>query len=303
MLDDREENIFLSRWLNNELTDEELADFKADPEYKHYQKLVTATDTLELTSYNMDTALHTIKSSKKTVAKSPKVIKLWSFAAIAASIAILIGVFMWHPQENFTTVVGQQMAVKLPDGSEMMLNATSTASFDKKDWENNRTVTLEGEAYFKVKKGSTFTVVTPQGEVRVLGTQFTVQAYPTLFEAICYEGKVQVSNRNQQTILTAGNAYRNINDQIIEQWDVLDTTPSWIHQASTFRSIPVQYVFDTLEKQYHITIDAKQLDSDLRYTGTFPNNALDIALKTVCSTLGMQYTISADGKTVVVEKQ
>jgi transmembrane sensor len=42
------------------------------------------------------------------------------------------------------------------------------------DWSKERTLSLEGEAFFEVQKGSKFSVVTSDGIVEVLGTSFDV---------------------------------------------------------------------------------------------------------------------------------
>jgi len=63
----------------------------------------------------------------------------------------------------------------------VVLNSKSTISFNKTDWKNNRQLTLDGEAYFKVEKGSTFTVNTNNGSVTVLGTQFNVNSTRRFF--------------------------------------------------------------------------------------------------------------------------
>ncbi|WP_378176651.1 FecR family protein [Aquimarina sp. SS2-1] len=303
MLDDKKDDIFLARWINEELSPEELREFQTHPEYDHYKKIKEGADALDLTEYDIDTALHQIKSNRSTtIEKNTKpVMKLWPYVAAAASVALIFGLFFFKSDNTFSTSYGEQLAVTLPDGSEMILNAKSEAGFDKDDWNNNRSISLNGEAYFKVKKGSTFTVTTTHGDVSVLGTEFNVQSNDSFFEAVCYEGKVSVSSGQENTILTAGKGFRKIARTASEQWTFEALEPSWINQTSSFRSIPLRFVFAELEDQYNININAKGIDTNIIYTGTFPNNDIDVALKTVFSTLGLQYQLLQDGKTVVVE--
>ncbi|MDH7444268.1 FecR family protein [Aquimarina sp. 2201CG14-23] len=303
MLENKKDDIFLSRWINGELSPEELNEFQSHPEYEYYAKIMAGADALDLAEYDMNTALANIKSNRNTtsVNKSKPVIKLWPYAAVAASIVVILGLFLFSSDDSFTTNYGEQLAVTLPDGSEMILNAKSEASFDKKNWNTDRTVLLNGEAYFKVKKGSKFTVTTENGNVSVLGTEFNVQSQTSFFEAVCYEGKVSVTSGQDNTILTAGKAYRNIKNTAPEHWTFVTQEPSWINNTSSFRSIPLKYVFSELEEQYNINIETKDIDTSTIYTGTFPNNDIEVALKTVFSTLGLQYKLSQDGKTVVLE--
>ena len=183
----------------------------------------------------------------------------------------------------------------------MMLNAKSQASFDAENWDANRSVTLSGEAYFKVKKGSRFTVTTQNGEVSVLGTEFNVQSQDAFFETVCYEGKVRVVSHNEETVLTKGKAYRNISENPSEQWAFEEIKPSWVDHNSSFKSVPLHYVFAELEDQYDIKVKTAGIDTNLIYTGTFPNDDLKVALKTVFSSFNMQYTLLEDGKTVVLK--
>lgn len=303
MLDDKKDDIFLSKWIQGELSEEELLDFQSHPDYEFYTKIKIGADSLNVIEYNEDAALRSIKMKQnKTPKKDTKsVIRLWPYAAVAASIAVIFGIFLFNSNTSFTSAYGEQLAVTLPDGSEMLLNAKSEANFDKDNWDTNRTVTLDGEAYFKVKKGSRFTVTTKNGSVSVLGTQFNVQSFSSFFEAVCYEGKVSVKSGNEGKILTAGKAYRNIDNTTSEQWEFSAKEPSWIHNTSSFRSMPIHYVFRQLEKQYELHINSNDIDTKLIYTGTFPNDNLEMALNTVFSTLGIQYQLSQDGKTVMLE--
>jgi len=301
MLEEKEDEIFLSRWSEGKLSQQELDQFKKTTEYKEYQKILAGADLLELRAYDTDNELAKIKS-KTTPKKTKNVVRLWPYLAAAASIAIIFGIFLFGPSPSYSTNYGEKLTVTLPDGSEMTLNARSKASFDEKEWKNNRTVNLDGEAFFKVKKGSKFTVITTTGEVSVLGTQFNVNSENSLFEVRCFEGKVSVAIDRNKEILTKGKALRSI-EKNIEKWEFESTIPSWVNNTSTFSSIPVRYVLNELEEQYDIKIKKEGLHlTTQKYTGSFPNDNIEIALNTVFSTLGIEYSLSQDGKTVVLEK-
>ena len=304
MFDDKKDDFFLARWVSGELSEEELKAFKKHPEYQYYAKIMAGADALDLKTYDVEKELIALKSKRENTTNKKKkgtVIKLLPYVAVAASIAIIFGIFLFGSKDDFATQYGETLTVQLPDGSEMILNAKSKASFDKDNWKNTRLVSLEGEAFFKVTKGSKFTVSTKNGEVSVLGTQFNVQSHNALFEVNCYEGKVSVVNKNYTEILTAGKAYRNYGNTP-ENWTFTGAEPTWLSNTSSFRSIPLKYVFKELEEQYNIQINSSNIDLTTIYTGTFPNNDKEVALRTVFSTLGMDYTISEDGNTVVLEK-
>jgi ferric-dicitrate binding protein FerR (iron transport regulator) len=66
----------------------------------------------------------------------------------------------------------------------LILNAASKLSFNEKKWADQRALTLEGEAFFKVQKGQTFSVNTTAGVITVLGTQFNVKERKTILKYI-----------------------------------------------------------------------------------------------------------------------
>ena len=88
MLYDKKDDVFLSRWITNELSPEELLEFKSHPEYDAYQKIKIATDRLNLRDYDEQGVLEHIKSNQfsTTSKKSTPVVKLWLYAAIALSL-------------------------------------------------------------------------------------------------------------------------------------------------------------------------------------------------------------------------
>ena len=95
------------------------------------------------------------------------------------------------------------------------LNAKSLLAFNKKDWKQEREVELDGEAFFKVAKGSSFNVITKSGTVTVYGTQFNVKQRDNYFEVICYEGLVGVTYNSQETKLKPGDSFLIIDGEII----------------------------------------------------------------------------------------
>lgn len=92
---------------------------------------------------------------------------------------------------------GETFKVLLSDGTEVLLNADSRLSYPTIFKGKQRTVTLEGEAYFKVAKDSLHPFVVKSGNVQVsvLGTEFGVRGYvPNDVSVTLLEGKVAVSD-------------------------------------------------------------------------------------------------------------
>lgn len=302
MKNEHTDDTFLSRWLNNDLTNEELVSFKKTTEYNEYQKIIDATQNFNAPNFNKIEVLEKILQ-KTTDKKVRKLIPNWMYAA-AASIVLLLSTvyYLTGVNETFTTSFGEQLALVLPDGSEVLLNSKSSITYKKSDWfSGKRTLELKGEGYFKVQKGSTFSVNSENGSVHVLGTQFNVKTNPSYFEVLCYEGKVQVKNNSETAILTKGLSFRKIEKNNSEKGDFITTKPNWINGESSFINTPLHFVLAELEKQYQVKIDSSTIDLNTLFTGTFTNKNLNLALQTICAPLSIQFTIT-DKKVVLSKK-
>lgn len=123
----------------------------------------------------------------------------WSprFAAAAALVAVsvLLGLYLARsaPPTLFRTAIGEQLAVRLPDGSLMELNSNSVARVDYST--HQRIIRLDrGEAFFKVDHDSArpFWVSARGGWVRDVGTEFDVYLRPTNVQVTVSQGTVRV---------------------------------------------------------------------------------------------------------------
>lgn len=95
---------------------------------------------------------------------------------------------------------GARTRFSLPDGSTGWLNSGSIIKYPIR-FNSQRTVSLNGEAYFDVVKNpnSPFIVDANQVKVKVLGTSFNVVSYDadSISEVIVATGKVEVSSAGQ----------------------------------------------------------------------------------------------------------
>ncbi|WP_298423937.1 FecR family protein [uncultured Kordia sp.] len=290
---EKNNEIDIAKWLSGELTPEEKHAFEQTEDYKAYAKIINATDKLHDPAYDEDAVLSKIQQ-KITV--QPKVRKLNSryvYSGIAAALVLLFGLYFFlnNTAKSITTDFGQQFAFTLPDGSEVTLNSKSTLSYDKANFSNERILHLDGEAYFKVTKGSSFKVITDEGMIEVLGTQFNVDTNDDFFEVRCYSGKVKVVNDQKvERILTKGKAHQTYKNAVTD-WDFDAAKTLWIAGTHTFSNTPFLQVIDALENQYEITIENSEIYKDERFTGRFSNTNFELALQTVFEAMNITYTL------------
>ena len=130
-------------------------------------------------------------------------------AAIAASLVVLSmgllfvsGYFQSDsgtlPVQIYETELGEQKALRMPDGSNIRMN---TASKLKVEYETSaRIVYLEqGEAFFDVQADGQrpFMVETPKGVITAVGTAFAVRLGELDMQVTVNEGVVKLSRRQQ----------------------------------------------------------------------------------------------------------
>ena len=196
--------------------------------------------------------------------------------------------------ENIATQYAENKEVVLPDASKIILNADSELSYSEKKWDKERNVSLEGEAFFKVAKGKRFTVSTGHGTVAVLGTQFNVENRKGYFEVTCFEGLVSVTYNNNVTKLPAGTTFVVIDGKVIDSEKPNTTTPSWMNNESSFKSIPLKFVLDEFQRQHDIKVETQNIDIKSLFTGTFSNTNTDLALQSISVPSQIKYKIEGN---------
>lgn len=289
------------KWLNNELSSKEIEDLKQSEDFETLEKIAHYASQLETPKVDANIALEAFKARnhyKKNI--KVRTLNFKTFYRVAAVLVVMLtsAYFLFFNNiKSFETQIAQTKTVTLPDNSEVILNAASKLTFNEKKWSDKRALTLEGEAYFKVQKGQTFSVNTAAGIVKVLGTQFNVKERKNYFEVNCYEGLVSVTYNNETIKLPPGKTFRVINGTIENVEDFNAKNPSWIQQESSFNSIPLDQVIAELERQYDMKIKVEGVDTSKLFTGSFTHTNEKIALQAVTIPLKLSYRIQ--GRTII----
>jgi transmembrane sensor len=221
------------------------------------------------------------------------------FVAAAAAVMILIGLRdAWNRMntENIMAARGNQTDYQLPDGSRISLNADTKLSFRKGNFNKKRDVNLEGEAFFNVQKGSTFTVNTSLANIKVLGTAFNVYARENSFRVSCFSGKVRVTSGSQSLVITSMQMASIQNNKLtLQPGGNIITTIGWRTGEFYFENTPLNQVFDEIERQYNVTLILPDIENKY-YTGFISNKNLVNALDIVCIPMGLTYEIGSNSR-------
>lgn len=284
-----EDNYFLAKWLNDEMTDSERADFMENSDFEKFEKIKKYTAHLKVADFDEDKVLEKVLNSKKV---TPKVIPLFRTQLMKYAAVLVVALTAFFLTQNLISETkyaenGKKTTFSLPDASEVVLNSGSEIKFKKWNWNSNRNLELKGEAYFKVAKGKQFEVTTNLGKVAVLGTQFDVKARENRFEVTCFEGRVKVNYKEKEIILTKG---QNVTFENGIQTDSQSTNlqPEWLSNEVAFNKANLHAMLEEIQRQYNVTITVKNNYSNELFTGKLPTNNLDIALQIIAKTYHLE---------------
>ncbi len=282
-----------------------------------FERFFESTSKLKVPSSNLgkeatwDKLMQSIEqeSTKKTKVISifPLIIRM----SIAATLIILFTIATLsykYSTLEFLSQKGSVSNIVLPDSSSVILNADSRIEYRRFGWMSDRKIKLNGEAYFSVKHGNRFSVITEFNKnIIVTGTKFNVFARGAQFEVKCFEGSIRVESPKTKPItLSKGKGINfSLKDEFPQQVEVdsTSTTPKWITGDYYFNNCPLNEVMDELSRQFNVTIIPQGFKpEDRNYTGFFKSKNLPKALDLVCIPMGLTYQISSDSTSVMIKK-
>lgn len=224
-------------------------------------------------------------------------------AAATVSLLLIAGLFAGLYSIETITHNSERTSVELPDGSRVYLNAGTSLSYKPYWWWMDRSVHLNGEAYFEVEKGGAFRAISETGITRVLGTEFNIYARGTEYRVACYEGSVNVMISDNTFIdLQPGQSALREGDRIVLVDSELKTNDaSWRNNLYIFTAAEIAEVIDELERQYDVTI--QYLGNPATYTGSFRQEMkIDEVLDALTMSLGLQWEKSSDASFIIRQK-
>ncbi len=240
--------------------------------------------------------------------------KVWNFTRTAA--AILLPLFLLYqyvllpsvnrnmPEQTITlaSMPGVITKAVLPDGSEVWLNSQSELTYPRQFKGKERTVMLEGEAYFNVvsDKKRRFNVVAPhQMIVSAYGTEFNVNTYEdnARHKVTLVNGHVEVAVGDlseKEDLLPGEQALYTLETKTIitAKADTYVET-AWKDGKLVFRREKFENLTEKLTRKFGVTIvleDEKLRDYE--YTATFTDESLEEILELLKMSTPITYTIT-----------
>ena len=233
----------------------------------------------------------------------------------------------------YISLPGERKSFQLPDGSTVLMNGGSSIEVSKDFNATHRKISLKGEAYFNVTHNAKkpFIIHTDNINVKVLGTEFDVKAYPEdkTTEAILIRGSVEVTLHNKpedKIILKPRHkliiqnelaAIKKADSTVItskaipEKIKMLDVTvnasdstvmeTSWKDNRLNFNNETLAEVAIKLERWYGVKVSVdKDIAHKYKFTGIFENETINETLKALQLSLFFHYRIK-DGNILITK--
>ena len=238
--------------------------------------------------------------------------KLWPHINIDLNKVIAYGLifilllpisYNYYTTNVVLTKIGQQDNIVLSDGSKIILNAESKLVYNRNFNKDNRSVKLEGEAYFQVSQNDLpFTINTDYGKITVLGTAFNVRNRNDGFELGVNEGKVKISNKDNVLQLIKGQSI-NVESKFNTQ-DISDITynnyPDWINNKFYCNNTPLKKLCDEIERTFDIKIRfSKYSLKEIAVTGVIDAPNINTVLHTISLLTQHEFKLVGDICTII----
>ena len=258
---------------------------------------------------------------KKTISKMKTRRLFLQYMKYAAAVVLGIGVSLstlyLTNQENLSTVgnyklvtsKGEKSYLQLPDGTRVWLNSCTTLEYAENYGYSNRSIYLDGEAYFEVAKNKDLPfVVKANGiDVKAIGTAFNVSAYmeDSQLTTTLFNGKVAVQpTLTKQEVLLEPNQVA-VYDKSRNKIEVVPYDKKlfaqWRGGFLSFKMMYLQDITKLLERNYNVVFRYEnQGIKKLRFSGSFRNNEdLSEILNVIKTNTGIRYQILKD--TIVIK--
>ena len=276
---------------------------------KIWEKSVVARPDIETSASQTERALDSVhlkidrlKTSRHQSAA--KTSQIWLWAAVLAVLAAGLGYLLMPNQ--IVAPRGEIITHTLPDGSSITLNSGTEITYNRLYGHVNRSVNLQGEAFFTVQKGNhPFRVLTPNATVAVTGTKFNVRAWQkeNATDIVVAEGHVigyAKKHRSDTVRITAGQKLSIDNTTGISQQPLtanIEYLIGWRNQLFYIKDRPLWVIFNELERRFDLRIEISetiQTSDPMTVHYVKPDDPESI-IADICRVKDLQYSRTANG--------
>lgn len=250
--------------------------------------------------------------------KKKPLARWWSVAAAVVAVLLLSGLVLNRivpfnqllstPDNGFKPLVvkknplTQKSNFRLPDGSEVWLNAGSELSYEQNFEGETRHVHLSGEGFFSVKKdvNKPFIVETDDFTVTALGTAFNIRSYDEEDNraVALLTGKVEVESINkgdEQVVLDPGQGvvFNAKDEEFSEYFFHAEEVTGWKNGMLVFSADDLKTVVSKIKNWYGVEVTVEGTPpADFIVSGRFHNEYLSNVLRNLQYAREFEYEIT-----------
>jgi ferric-dicitrate binding protein FerR (iron transport regulator) len=223
---------------------------------------------------------------------------LWLRISVASVILLIIAtsLIFIQPKEIeydlYSTLENQKSEITLNDGTVIYLKSNTEIKVPKNFNSNNRSLEMDGEAYFEVTHNpeSKFEVKSHKFKLTVLGTKFNLKSSKdnNLLKVSLTEGKIEAditeftNDKADKFILTKGENLlydKMANNNLLVTFNRRSTI-SWKNNFLLFDNVKLKDIAKDMSIFYekYIRIDDKDL-AEVEFYGEFENKSIDHILR------------------------
>ena len=234
---------------------------------------------------------------------------------VAASVILLIaglgsGYLLTRRNAELHTAYGEVRDSKLPDGTEVTINADSKIIYST-GWKDgkDREVWLDGEAFFHVSRTpmkSRFIVHTDHFDVIVTGTRFNVVNRPDKASIMLREGSVILraaggKGPGKEFKMMPGDFVEYNGEELRKKSVNADSVLAWKEHRLIFDNTPLRELVRIIREHYGISVQlANEGIADKTISGILPNDNLDVLLRTLEAT--SDFDVVREGNTILIRE-
>lgn len=279
---------------------------------------------MEMSESNLNSFMQTRKEYDLQLLSNPKALNnkkinnkaiLTWIPGVAAVIIVLIvgGIYLYNLNnkvEQYNTILvpaGQRINLILSDNTNLWLNANTKFRYPTEFSKDNRTVYLDGEAYFEVSenKNKPFIVKTFNGDIHVTGTTFNVEAYSEFnsFETSLFEGGVDIFKEETKLVSLKPNEFSFIKNGKLLISNITDTDHYlWREGLIAFNNRNLEDILLTLEKYFDVDIQVNSSNLPQHtYTGKFrQSDGIEYALRVLQISISFNYERDDDTSIIYI---
>lgn len=192
---------------------------------------------------------------------------------------------------------GQYQTV-LPDGTRVWLNAESSLRYPTAFTGNERLVELRGEAFFEVAHNvaQPFIVEAGSQQLRVLGTQFNINAYdnePAITTTLV-DGSIELRSTTTSAVRTIKPEQQAILGADGFQITTVDVEPytAWKNGEFRFKATPLHEALRQIERWYDVEIDYTHIPDNIKvHSSTKRDKKMSSVLFAVEKITGLKFQV------------